>query len=103
MWNSADSRNFTSTSAHGFFGKGAKITFGSNVFVQLENELLISSDGVGAYRENIEPVDQMNQFLSIYKRAVTEAYVKALKTTCQRLSGKGIYVGGTCEVRGDIQ
>jgi hypothetical protein len=101
-WNSAANRSFTSGVGHGFFGKGAAGTFGPNVFVQLDHELLISADGV-TYRENLESADRMAQFLSLYKRAVTNAFNQSLRNTCRRLGGKAMMANGTCEVRGDVQ
>jgi len=102
-WNSSDNTSFGSSVEHGFFGKGAAKTFGSNIFLQIEHVFLISSDGVN-YRENITPAAQMDAYLTLYKKAVDDAFKKALRNTCyRRLAGKGQLVNGTCEIRGDVQ
>ena len=102
-WFSSDKPEMTSTTEHGFFGKGAEETFGRNVFIEIEHVFLISADGT-AYRETISPASQMETYMSAYRRAIQEAFSKSLRDTCNRgLAGKAMMVNGICEVRGDVQ
>jgi hypothetical protein len=102
-WYSADKTSMVSSTAHGFFGKGAAETFGPNVFVEIEHVFLIAADGIN-YRETIVPEEQMNNYLALYRKAVDEAFRKSQKDTCyKRLAGKGMMANGTCDVRGDVK
>jgi len=103
-WFSSDQKEMTSSVEHGFFGKGAERTFGHNIFIQVDQVLLIASGPNERFNETIDPKSQMDNYLSLYKKAVSDAFLKALRDTCyNRLAGKGVLTNGVCEIRGDVQ
>ena len=103
-WFSTDKREATSSTEHGFYGKGAEQTYGHNIFIEVEHVFLLGPSQAGPFKEDIEPQSQMDDYLSLYKRAVSDAFRKALRDTCYvRLAGKGMLVNGVCEIRGNVQ
>src|SRR5262249_29662299 len=102
-WYSADNPDVGHTPAHVQYGKGGVGISGKYIFIKMDQIFLISADGV-SYRETIDPADQMDKYLADYKRAATEAFKKALVTTCiQRMKGKGMMQDYSCDVRGIVQ